>query len=65
MIKHYCDICHGEILNGNEEYRVDKYKISISAYSLPTVKKIELCEECILKAIRKQDCKFKTRKEII
>ena len=57
MIKHFCDVCKKEILSATPlEYVGEKsgmkYKVYISATSQPGAKRIELCEECILKAIR-------------
>lgn len=59
MIKHFCDICHKQILEldrGPDIYSGEvegkRYKIIIVASLLPTGKIIEVCKECILKAIR-------------
>lgn len=57
MVKHFCDVCKKEILSATAlEYTGEKngmrFKVQIYATSLPGGKRIELCEECILKAIR-------------
>lgn len=57
MIKHFCDVCSKEIqLDKPMEYTAEKsgvkYKVNFYATSQPGAKQIELCYECILKAIR-------------